>query len=171
VSKLITILKDDREKQGWDKKFLGYDFEIIRTRLLTGDYTISGMNELVTIERKRDWQEIAQNISTHKNRQNFIKLLRRMQYFPVRMFIVHDHISKIMRSQMYCEHVTGEVLIAWLSNIVLEYGIPVLPVGGPLTAAPIVRKVLKTIHDYHKSGRLFCNARPINYIEQLSSTH
>lgn len=65
------VKRDIQEKRGWD-----FDkMEIVH--LKTGDYTIGGFEELLTIERKRTTGELAQNITD----QRFDRELERMRTF------------------------------------------------------------------------------------------
>lgn len=57
----FVILRDDREKSRYRWTFAGH--RCVKSRLDTGDYTVKGYEDVLTIERKRDVAEIHKNLS------------------------------------------------------------------------------------------------------------
>ena len=152
--KIITIFQDDREKNPWSEEYLGTGFEVVQKRLDTGDYTIKGMEEIVCIEKKADWAELLLNVSKTQYRKNFIKELRRMRSFPVRLLVVHADISKIITTRTF-GNISPTILYGWVINIVIEYGVTLYPVGARGKAQPIIRELFKRIYEYNYNGRLY----------------
>ena len=145
---------DDREKNPWDEKYLGKEFEVIQKRLKTGDYTIKGMEKIVCIEKKSGWGELMTNVSNKIYRENFICELRRMQDYPIRILVVHADISKIQTTKTFGD-ISPTLLYGWIVNIVIEYGVQLLPVGSRIKAKPIIRMLFKRLVEYNYNGRLF----------------
>ena len=153
--KIITIIRDDREKNPWNGEFFGTEFKIKVQRLTTGDYTIKGMEDIVAIEKKSGWEEIAADVGKKKNRVNFVKLLRRMKSFPFRALIITDSISKIRGARFYKSHTSSGTILNWIMNVTLEYGIPVFCIGKNQTDCKyFIRTFFKKVHDYNYDGRL-----------------
>jgi len=46
----MKIIQDTREQKGWD--FSSYNCSVVTGSLMTGDYTLQGLENLVAIERK-----------------------------------------------------------------------------------------------------------------------
>jgi len=155
-TKPLHIIHDDREKRRyWDAKYLGKDFKVTRTRLETGDYTIKGMEELLAIERKASWAELAGNIGTRPKRENFIAELRRMRKFPYRILVVEDIIPTINTTR-YRGTWTGAAQVKdWLMRIPIEFGVPVLTVGSHNYNKATVQELLKKFSMLQKEGRLY----------------
>jgi hypothetical protein len=72
----MLILKDNREKQGWDFTF--YGFEQKGATLTTGDYQIANNNYFI-FERKKSTGELAINLGT-KWRQFEAEMIRMSEY-------------------------------------------------------------------------------------------
>lgn len=56
----MIVLYDSREKEPWDLSF--YNIEMQRQKVDTGDYTIQGMEDILSIERKKSTGELAVNL-------------------------------------------------------------------------------------------------------------
>jgi hypothetical protein len=71
----FMVLQDTREKKPWDFSFFGLD----QTRKIvkTGDYTIEGYEDKITIDRKRSVSELYQNL--FKERDRFEREMVRME--------------------------------------------------------------------------------------------
>ncbi len=155
----ITIIHDDREKDPWDQEYLGSGFILKQKRLKTGDYTIAGMDEILCIEKKSSWEELALNISIAVHRKNFEAELRRMMEYKVRLLIIHDYYSRLRTLNNFRHTRTHpSVILGWLQNIQLEYGIQVMPIGPKPIAKAQVRQLLLKIVEFRKTGRIFYHA-------------
>ena len=154
--KPIKIIHDDREKtRFWDAKYLGKDFTCERSRLKTGDYTIHGMEDILCIERKNSWLELAGNIGTAKARKRFIAELQRMRKFPYRLLVVEDIIATIDTSRYRGNWTGARQIKDWLIRLPLEFGVPTMAVGARNYNKDIVRSILKKYAELRKEGRLY----------------
>ena len=156
--KKITILYDDREKTPWTQDFFGPGFVLERTRLVTGDYTIEGMEELFVVERKANLAEIYIDWS-RRNRQGFTKFLRRFSKVPVRIMVIEDCISNFAKTKSFKYRVDPMVMLNLLTTMVVEYGIQLLPVGSRAGARPFIQTMFRKAFEFNKSGRLFSPGR------------
>jgi len=157
----ITIIHDDREKIPWTQKYFGSDFKIETKRLKVGDYTIKGMENIVCIERKMDWKEIALNISSKKYTKNFKKELVAMQSFPIRFLIINDEFSSLPGMRRFSNHVTPIVVANWILKIEMEYGISVMPIGPrhSSVAKHITRDLFKRVFNHNKKMPLYYHSK------------
>ncbi len=148
----ITILKDDREKKGWSQNYFGDDFKVVQKRLKVGDYTIKGLEHLVVIEKKRNWEEIANNISSKTNRTNFELELIRMQSFPIRFLIINDDLIGLRSMEQYSQMVTPQVIANWICRIEMEFGVSIIMLGKKHTqvAKYMTREVFKRAYNHNK---------------------
>ena len=89
-----VILRDTREKNGWD--FSSYErCKTVKSRgLKTGDYTAAGLEKSLVIERKASTGEIAMNLGQKKNA--FEAEMARMSDFRWAYIVCEFSIDDIM---------------------------------------------------------------------------
>ena len=157
MPKKPTIIYDDREKYPWTAETFGPGFLTERRRLATGDYTLEGYESVLCIERKHSWEEIAQNVSNNRSRIRFRAMLKRMQSYPVRMLILEDSYTRLPFASSHSGHIGVKELCAWSMELLLEYGIPIVPIGSSTSrqARIIVRGIFQSIPKLQKEGRLY----------------
>ena len=73
----FTIIVDTREQQPWEFGL----HTTSRKKLDTGEYSIEGLEQLLTIERKKSVSEIANNITESR----FKDVLQRMSIIPYKL--------------------------------------------------------------------------------------
>lgn len=132
-----TVTRDTREKQGYGWEFskspenkkppkcLGTVIDYLHT----GDYSIKGYEDLVSVERKQDYSELWHN---YMEKDTFEKEMERISKFKYKYMLIEtsltsDHFS-LSPSQL--SKVPGKVLLAWLCRISSQYGINIIPVGS-----------------------------------------
>jgi len=92
----MQIIKDTREKQGWDFVFYDDIESITSEKIDCGDYTTALLRDEVVFERKASVVEIATNLGTKPNRDRFYRECERMK--PLR------------RAYIICEFQENQVL-------------------------------------------------------------
>lgn len=152
--KETIIIADDREKDGWTSEYLGPGFKVVRKRLDTGDYTIKGMEDLVCIEKKSGWSEIAVNVGSKRLLGNFKAELERMGDFPIRYLVIHDDPSHIQHARTYAKHIGKNTILLWYLRIQLEYGVPVICAGSKKNAKNLIRQLFRKIIEHNRNGTL-----------------
>ena len=85
--KKYTVIKDTREQLGWDFKGM------IEGKLQTGDYSIVGLENIFTIERKANTAELAKNI----NEKRFERELIRMDSLPNSFLILEFTLEDVLQ--------------------------------------------------------------------------
>lgn len=80
----MIILYDNKEKMPWDFSFYGHEMK--KSHLITGDYTIEGLETEIVIERKRSTGEISQNLGSKA--KAFFSEIDRMQSIKRRYLIL-----------------------------------------------------------------------------------
>ncbi len=84
----MNVIIDDREKLPYGLKA----DKIERKRLLVGDYTLEGLESILTIERKASVAEIAANITN----KNFLTEMTRMESFQYGFVVCEFSIDDIL---------------------------------------------------------------------------
>jgi len=129
----VTAIIDTREQ-------LPLDLAPLRTvtrMLTTGDYSVVGLEKVVSVERK-SLVDLVQCVG--RDRKRFDREVQRLLAYPVRAIVVEASWSEIergdWRSQVKPSQVTGSVL-GWIAR-----GIPILLIGDHEAAGRAVSRLL-----------------------------
>lgn len=129
IPKQFTIIYDDREKNPWQ-----LPFEMKKKRLATGDYTISGYENVVAIEKKSGLIELLNDLS-NGHRNMFERFLKRLSKYPIKCVVVEDTLSElnISRALMHVSkksrgkaRLTAKTIYYWAAEIAVKYQIPIV---------------------------------------------
>jgi hypothetical protein len=152
-----TVIRDTREQEGhgWffdpqplkskPPKCIG----TIIKKLDTGDYSVKGYEDILTIERKYDFSEIWEN---YGNRKRFEREMERMSKFRYAYLLIETHLTKEalkLSPPQFRTKAPGKALTRWLVDITMKYGVHVWFVGdcGRSIAKQIMEKVVHLEHD------------------------
>ena len=89
-----VVLKDTREKNGWDFDSSNKCLAVARWGFKTGDYTVRGLEKDLVIERKASTGELAMNLG--KKRKAFESEMERMSKFRWKYIICEFSIDDLM---------------------------------------------------------------------------
>jgi hypothetical protein len=117
----FVILYDTREKEPW--RFM---HPCLRATLDTGDYTIQGFERSLRIERKGTAGELAGNCGGGWKR--FSQVVKRLSAFKHKCIICDFALYDVYKEEWHGA-VTADIVIGRVSEIMLEYGVPVLFAG------------------------------------------
>src|SRR5688572_30972017 len=87
------VIKDTREKEGWDFRETPTCLGTEERALKTGDYSLEGFEELLCIERKATPSEVAANIIQPR----FYKELERMIPFKYKYIVCEFSLFDVLR--------------------------------------------------------------------------
>jgi hypothetical protein len=134
----FTILKDKQEKPGFafvqDDYCAGYRME----SLDTGDYTLEGLEDIFTIERKGSIQEFAQNLCG-PDFKRFEKELIRLKAMPHSYIVCEFNVDQIPTFPWSTDlpifvkkkiRVKGDYLMKRYLEVQMEYRVPIIFAGG-----------------------------------------
>lgn len=148
------ILRDTREKQGWDFPRDTLCLGVEDTALKTGDYTIKGYEEFICIERKKSVSEIAANIGKYKKRfEAEMRRIEKIEYryiiceFSLQDIIEYPKLSNIPKNRRDNMVITGKYILKCLIEYQLEYGVQVIFCDNADNAAAFARSLMKRIHE------------------------
>ena len=96
-----------------------------RATLQTGDYSLEGMEDLITVERKSLDDFVGWVI---RNKKRCVAELKRMQEYRAACVVVEASIMDILRSE-YTSNVHPHSVIGNVDSILINWGIPVYCVG------------------------------------------
>jgi len=150
--KKFNIIRDIQEKANrWN--FNGERFNchnsIIDKHLKTGDYTVEGIEDIFTIEKKSTVNEIFMNFG--RGRARFYREIKRLSEYKHPFIIVDATPEMIMCGSPYSKLSPSNV-ISCLLGIQIKYHIPIIYAGrvGEDLAYDIMRKVW----NYSQTGEL-----------------
>lgn len=137
----MTIVQDTREKKPWSFEFFGV--EQIRETVKTGDYTIVGYENQITVDRKQSIGELYQNL--FKDYTRFKKEMERME---------------CMESYVLCEFPYSDILnfpdgmpLVWCSKAKKK-----IPLKLHFGVEHIIKKI-ETITDRYGVEFIYCDNR------------
>lgn len=153
-----TVIRDSKEKEGHGWIFVPQDHpkpgkpQCLGTtveHLETGDYTISGFEDLAIIERKAGFSELWNN---YLNKDTFEDEMIRMSEFKHKLIVIESIISlesMQLSPPQFKTKVPGKVLFRWLTNIMIKYDVPFIMVGqfGKQIAQMFFEEVIRVEKD------------------------
>lgn len=168
--KLPTLVVDTREKNPWE--FEGdLDFEEIEFRKLdAGDYSIKGLEHLVTVERKATCDELYQNFGSKKTKDRMYREAERLLDIPFRFMVIEQSLDDVANPDMYyvnqrgwdkrknAERIPPAVVRTNLVNWMLDYNIHVIFAGNK--GQSITKKLLIEVYDRYRKGKIDDDGSP-----------
>ena len=143
-----TIIQDSREQNGLFKKSAQQD--VVTEKLDTGDYSIKGLEDKITIERKTLTDLFG---SVGNGRKRLEAEFQRMQSFDYAALVIESSLASIFtnppsRSDMNPKSVF-RTLIAWSQR----YNVHVWPMWNREAAERVTYLILKRFYDDYKEGK------------------
>ncbi len=142
----MKIIIDTREQTPWT---FTDGIETMPGTLATGDYSISGLQELCTIERKSLPDLVG--CMTGDNRERFKKELLRLKSYRCRAVIVEGSLHDIMIHR-YLSRIEPEAVMGSMASWQTKYEIPFVLAGDADGAA---RYCLATFRTFYKQCQEF----------------
>jgi len=140
----FTIIIDTREQQPWEFP----EFAVANRKLDTGDYSIEGLENIFTIERKRTVSEIAGNISEKR----FINELERMKPYKHKFILMEFTFNNLLdypvgstvpRRLWNSLKITGKYLLKYLTDISIKYDVHIIYCGSKDNAEEMALSIMK----------------------------
>ena len=154
----FTVLKDTREKNGWDFESHDSCEAVITETIKTGDYTIKGFEEQLCIERKARTSEIAMNLGRYRDR--FERELERMTAYKYSYILLEFDVDDLMSypkgsgiplKRWKSIKVTGRYMLNLLIQFEIQYGVNVIFCGDKENAEYIANTIFKKVIDAKKT--------------------
>jgi ERCC4-type nuclease len=140
------LLVDSREQNPFTfGRFAGWFSGVEKTSLKLGDYSVSGMEEICTVERK-DLPDLVHSFTT--DRPEFIRRLRRMAERPERLLVITAALSQVKSAYAHSAVNPNKItqsLVATLAGL----HVPFLCVETHELGEEIVASYLYQVHLYH----------------------
>lgn len=141
----FTIIKDSREKKGWNFRASANCRGMIVRKLETGDYSLVDYEDLIMIERK-SLSDLWGTLLT--SRERFIKEMERAKEIPIRYLVIEGTLSDVMHGLKYSK-VGPDYILSSLMSLEVKYGIHVIYTSKRKDVAQqYVRKLLAKLFQY-----------------------
>lgn len=147
----FNIIVDTREQLPWE---FG-NHTTSRQKLDTGDYSIEGLEHLLSIERKQSVSEIATNITEKR----FPAFLERLSLIPHRFMLFEFDLedvynfpvgSEIPKAKWEKLKVKSNYILKYLSIINIKYNIHTIFCGDADNAEKMAIRIMRTVYDKYK---------------------
>jgi len=149
-----VIICDSREKKPWDYSrdpaFAAQEVAALKS----GDYSIKGLEDVITVERKRDANELIGNFTTDKDR--LYREIDRLKEYKFAAIVIEQSLTQILNHENYYiakrfknKKAPVAIVIQNLINIMVEHGIMVIFAGKK--AKGITKGLLLAAHKLHGS--------------------
>jgi ERCC4-type nuclease len=116
----IKIIADTREQDPY--KFSNFpDVEIISQKLDTGDYSLVGFEDIITVERKSlndFWGSIT------SGRERFEKEVERMSLFKHKFIVVENKLDKTIEYAKTRTLIHSNMILGTIAGWTLKYSVP-----------------------------------------------
>jgi ERCC4-type nuclease len=140
------VVRDSREKLGYRFTASKYFAGTVTKKLSAGDYSIIGLEDYITIERKETLDELCANLG--KERARFFRELERMKHIKYKFLIIEDYPSSIFKPRF--SNMSSSSILGSLASIMMKHGVQVIFAGTEKVAKEIVRKLLAKAWDYYQ---------------------
>lgn len=162
---LPTIIIDTRERLPWD--FDGDDAfaAVEHTKLDQGDYSIKGMEHIVSIERKANANELFTNLSQKDHRERiYAEMCRLAGIVKYRFMVIEQNLEDVLSPHSYAVNTMNRnknsqfmppaLIMQHLMTFMIDYNVHVIFAGSK--GKNIAKRLLLQIYELHRKGKLPC---------------
>lgn len=162
-----TLIIDTREKYPWDFEGDEAFEEVVYRKLDAGDYSIEGMQEIITIERKANVDELYTNFSNKDKKRQILAEFDRARDYRFKILVVEETCEDIMNPRKYYVNKPQKngkpinrkspkmpvaVVTSNLTKLALEHDVHII--YGGMRAQAMARGILLHAYELHRKGRL-----------------
>ncbi len=134
-----TVIRDTREQDGYGWTFQEHSEKVrpprcvgqVRKKLDTGDYSLLGYEDIVSVERKADMAEVWMNYLSSRNR--FEAEMARLSEIKYSMVIIEsllvNEILELSPPQVRTA-VPGKSVVRWLHHLSAKFRVPIYWAGN-----------------------------------------
>jgi ERCC4-type nuclease len=160
VKEKPILIVDTREKQPWC--FEGDDAfaDVIYQKLDGGDYSIQGMEHIITIERKATVDELYMNFT--KDKKRIAAEFERLKDHRFKIVVVEESCEDVMNPNKYYVNkkkinrrspkMPVAVVTSNLTKLLLEHDVHII--FGGMRAQAMARGILLHAYELHQKGKL-----------------
>ena len=161
-----TLLIDSRERTPWcfdgDEDFAAIE----HTKVDAGDYTLKGLETIISIERKASADELLNNF--FENKERIYAEFERMKDYKFKYIIVEQDLETLVNPKSYYinrskrrrhnPHMPPAVVLSNLIDLMVLHNVHVIFAGSK--ASSIAKKILLRVYYLHRLGKLSDDSEP-----------
>lgn len=160
LPKLPHLIVDTREKSPFDYDG-DEDFEgVIHEKLDAGDYSLRGLEHIITIERKANGDELFNNFT--KNKDRIYAEFDRLKDHKIKILMIEQSCEEVFNPNSYYINkrklnkrdpkMPVAVVGVNLMRLIVEYGVQVIFAGSK--ARKMTKSILLAAYEQHRRGKL-----------------
>lgn len=147
----IIVIRDTREKRGWDFSNSSACSEVIDKKLETGDYSVKGLEHILVLERKASTAELATSISKAAFKNELVRMEKIPHRFLILEFSLQDVLdfprhSTVPESKWNKLRVSNRFIMKRLTEIQVNQNIHVIFADNKEAAKYIAINIMKEIY-------------------------
>ena len=159
-----TVIKDTREQDGYTFEPFNGRYHtckgMVVKKLVTGDYSLEGLEDKICIERKASVSELAINLGKDKHR--FMAEVERMKEFPHKFLILEFSLTDLMKfpegsdipeEKWNSVVITNKYMLKMLVEFQMYNDVHVIFCDSRAKAKLVVSSILKRINEQYTIGR------------------
>ena len=161
---LPLIIKDSREKKGYSFRKSQNCAGMVVEKLDTGDYSVKGLEHIITIERKTVsdlYGSLSPAKSKKKNKdgvytssyERFMREMERIKDIPYRFIVIDGTLGETMRGPQFSQ-MSPNFIRSKLYELQILYNVHVIFLGKGDAAREYVRELLIKAHKMYHNGEL-----------------
>ncbi len=147
----FNIIIDTREQQAWEFP----RHSTANKKLDTGDYSLSGLEDILCIERKKSVSEIASNI-TEKRFEDVLERMTKYKYtymifeFSLTDVLMYPQGSEIPRHKWKYIRISPNFILKKLSEYMVNYNIKIIFGDSPKNAEKIAMALMRRVYEIER---------------------
>jgi hypothetical protein len=100
---------------------------MVEQKLDTGDYSLVGYEDILSIERKRNFSELWGNLAEKDRIEDEMSRMADIKYayMIIETNLTLDHFD--LSPPQYTKGVPGKALIKWIVSLGIKYGVHIMP--------------------------------------------
>lgn len=149
-----VVKVDTREQKPWHfeeekKKKAGYKSQIVGSEIVTldcADYTLSGHEDLLRVEKKAGFGELFSNMTPKSNKERFEREMEKLAKYKYKYIVVEANLNNDMMGMSPVQFKYAppcSAVLRWLLEIQMKYG--VIPVFAGDSAKKVVRNIFEMV--------------------------
>ena len=160
VAPPFTVIKDNREQDGYFFSAFNTCAGMVESKLDTGDYTIQGLEDKICVERKGCVEELAVNLGSKK--YAFLNEIERMKPFPHKFIVLEFSLEDLIKfpeetripiKNKASLKITGKYMLKCLMEFQLYDGVHIWFCGNKHNAFLAISSLFKRINEMYTIGR------------------
>jgi len=151
----FTIIVDTREQTPWTFE----NYTVANKKLDTGDYSVLGLEDIFTIERKKSVSEVANNISESR----FDKELERLKLYKHKFLLLEFNLydvldypigSNVPKKMWEKLKITNKYILKYLTEIAIDYDLQIIFCDDSNGAEEMALSIIKRMVEQYGHQKL-----------------